>query len=64
MGVDIEVINALYQIMSFVVVGLIIFLIVFLVRSSKKRNEQLKIIVEKVDHLEKKVQETSGKEER
>ncbi|SER90638.1 hypothetical protein [Salisediminibacterium halotolerans] len=64
MFAGIMITNALFQLFSFAIIIGAIFFIVSIVRSSKQRNEQLKTIAEKMDHLEKKVDKISSKDER
>ncbi|WP_078551436.1 DUF4083 family protein [Bacillus alkalicellulosilyticus] len=45
----------LYQLFSFAFIGLIIFGIIFFIRSIKLRNKQIATLEKKIDQLDKKV---------
>jgi uncharacterized protein YoxC len=61
---EFNLIDIIYQVFALIIPLSIIFLIIYFVRSTKKKSEQLKKIEQKIDDLDRKVHLLSENEKR
>ncbi|UTR10008.1 DUF4083 domain-containing protein [Evansella sp. LMS18] len=64
MVTEFNLIDIIYQVFALIIPLSIIFLIIYFVRSTKKKSEQLKKIEQKIDDLDRKVHLLSENEKR
>jgi uncharacterized protein YoxC len=61
---EFNLINIIYQVFALIIPVSIIILIIYFVRSTRKKSEQLKKIEQKINDLDKKINSLSANDER
>ncbi|WP_078596544.1 hypothetical protein [Evansella clarkii] len=64
MVTEFNLIDIIYQVFALIIPVSIIILIIYFVRSTRKKSEQLKKIEQKINDLDKKVNSLSANDER